>query len=207
MNTQFKDYTQQRYEIDQKKFDFIKKKYAYCSSWAVWVDKWDKPKDNMGDLTILDTNKNQDLLKQLKPNIILCGLNISRGDIKYPLANFHDKRPEAMDFKIRYALKDSPYWGAYMTDIIKDFEQKVSGKVTSYLRENRDFEKENVEKFKEEIYDLGVKNPLIIAFGDVTYNILYRNFKNIYKIIKIPHYSHFISKENYRLKVKSILKF
>ena len=34
-----------------------------------------------------------------------------------------------------------------MTDIIKDFEQKVSGKLMKYLRDNKDFEKSNIDKF------------------------------------------------------------
>ena len=46
--------------------------------------------------------------------------------------------------------------GAYMTDIIKDFEQKAPGKMMAYLRNNKRFEKENLELFKTELKDLGV---------------------------------------------------
>ena len=120
--------------ITREKFDFIKDKYAYYASWAIWSDEDEKPKSNIGDLTILDPDSNKNLLSQLNPNVVLLGLNISRGDIKIPFANFHDKRPEATDFKIRFAFRSSPYWGGYMTDIIKDFEQKISGEVISYLR-------------------------------------------------------------------------
>ena len=74
--------------------------------------------------------------------IIFIGLNISR-PIENPLGNFHDPRPMATDFKIRYALKDTPYWGGYMTDIIKDFEEKASGKMMKYLKTDPAFEKEN----------------------------------------------------------------
>ncbi len=113
--------------IDQATFDFIKEKYGYYSSWAVWVDATEKLKDNIGDLRIFDPTFNSGLLQQLNPNVILVGLNVSRGCIKVPLGNFHDPRPEGMDFKLRYALKDSPYWGAYITDIIKDFDELNSG--------------------------------------------------------------------------------
>ena len=138
----------------------------------------------------------------MNPNIILVGLNISRGIIGVPLANFHDARSEAMDFKIRYALSGSPFWGAYMTDIIKDFDQKASGKVMSYLRTNKPFEKENARLFREEINDLGSHNPTIIAFGGDTHTILTRNFTNEYKIFKILHYSYVSSKEKYREEVR-----
>jgi len=193
--------------FNQTKFEFIKKKYGHCASWAIWADEGEKPKDNVGDLSVFDIKNNVELLQQLNPNIILVGLNISRGVIEVPLANFHDARPQAMDFKIRYALRGSPFWGAYMTDIIKDFDQKESGKVMSYLRTDKPFEEESVKVFREEINDLGIDNPTIIAFGRNVHSILTRNFKNEYKVLKIPHYSHFISKEKYREEVKCILEF
>ena len=197
----------QTHIFDQPHFEFIKEKYGYYSSWAIWADGGEKPKDNVGDLSIFDINTNAELLQQLNPNIILVGLNISRGKMKAPLPNFHDARPQAMDFKIRYALRDSPFWGAYMTDIIKDFDQKASGKTMSYLRANKPFESENVRIFREEIKDLGTANPSIIAFGNDAHSVLTRNFNNEHEILKIPHYSHYISKEKYREEVKCILKF
>ena len=192
--------------IDQTKFDFIKEKYGHHASWAIWTDEGVKPKDNVGDLSVFDINNNAGLLQQLNPNTILVGLNISRR-IEIPLANFHDARSQAMDFKIRYALWGSPLWGGYMTDIIKDFEQKASGKVMSYLRTDKPFEEENVKVFREEIYDLGINNPTIIAFGRDAHTVLNRNFKTEYEIFKIPHYSNYSSKENYREEVKCILNF
>jgi len=192
--------------FDQTKFEFIKKKYGHYASWAIWADEGEKPKDNVGDLSVFDIRNNVELLQQLNPNIILVGLNISR-IIEVPLANFHDARSQAMDFKIRYALKGSPFWGAYMTDIIKDLEQKVSGKVMSYLRTDKPFEEKNVKTFREEINDLGIDNPTIIAFGGEAHSVLTRNFKNEYKIFKIPHYSNYRSKEKYREEVKCILEF
>ena len=192
--------------LDQTKFEFIKKKYGHYASWAIWADGGEKPKDNVGNLSVFNIETNAELLQQLNPNIILVGLNISRR-IKLPLGNFHDVRSQAMDFKIRYALRDSPFWGAYMTDIIKDFEQKVSGKMMRYLRTDKPFEEKNVEIFREEIKDLGIDNPTIITFGRDAHSVLSRNFKHEYKISKIPHYSNYSSKEKYREEVKCILEF
>jgi hypothetical protein len=190
--------------IDGKKFEFIKSKYGYCASWAIWSEEGEKPKSNVGDLTILDPQKNIDLFFQLKPNVILVGLNISRGGIEVPFANFHDKRPEATDYKIRHALRGSPFWGGYMTDIIKDFDQNTSGKVISYLRANKSFEKENVNKFHEELEDIGSENPTIIAFGRAAFDILFRNFNHEYRILKVPHYANYTSKEKYREQIQSM---
>jgi hypothetical protein len=193
--------------IDQTKFEFIKKKYGHCASWAIWADAGKKPKDNVGDLNIFDINHNAGLFQQLNPDIIFVGLNISRGRMVNPLANFHDARPVAQDFKIRYALSGSPFWGAYITDIIKDFDQKASGKVMSYLRTNQPFEKENIRLFRQEIDDLGSQNPVLIAFGGDVHTILTRNFTNEYRILKIPHYSNYCSKEKYRVDVGRVLKY
>jgi hypothetical protein len=188
----------------EEKFQFIKHKYGHYASWAVWADEGEKPKDNMGDLSIFDTEKHPGLVMLLKPHIILVGLNIS-GRIERQLGNFHSPKPHANDYKIRYALKNTPFYGAYMTDIIKDFEQKISGKVMTYLRGDKTFEAENVEIFREEISDLGVDQPGIIAFGNDAYKILSNNLSGEYDIGKIPHYSHFISKENYKKEIDTIL--
>ena len=88
---------------------------------------------------------------------------------------------------------------------IKDFEQKVAGKVVSYLRKNKQFEQENVEIFLGELEDLDAGDPTLIAFGNVSHAILERNLGTKYQLYKIPHYSMYISKENYKDKVLSIL--
>ena len=192
--------------ISQNQFNFIKSKYQYWSSWAIWADQGDTPKSNVGNLSVLDPNTNPKLLPTLNPNIALVALNISRGDITLPFGNFHDARSEATDYKIRYATNDTPLWGAYMTDIIKDFEEKISGKVKSYLRENRDFEKENVDFFVQELTDIGATNPTLIAFGNESYDILKRNLNNEFKIHKIPHYANYSSKEKYRMQIKEVME-
>jgi hypothetical protein len=190
--------------ITKQQFNLIKDKYAFCSSWAIWAGEDERPKSNVGDLTVLNPDINQDLLVQLNTEVVLVGLNISRGDIKYPFANFHDSRSVATDFKIRFALRDSPYWGGYMTDIIKDFEQKISGKVISYLKNNKSFEEENVQVFRQELMDIGAEDPLLIAFGNHTYEILNRYLKGEFRILKIPHYANYTNKEKYRDQVKQI---
>ena len=184
--------------ISKAVFDLVKQKYGYWSSWAVWAEVGSSPKSNVGDLSVFDI---PNICESLTPEVIFVGLNISRGAIKEPLANFHDKRTEATDFKIRYAFKNTPYWGGYMTDIIKDFDQKESGKVAKYLKENKLFEDENVEIFRQELVDIESKNPTLIAFGRDTYGILKKNFSNQYEIVKVPHYANYSSKETYRNEV------
>ncbi len=189
--------------MNKKQFDLIKKRYGHYASWAIWAEEGDKPKSNMGDLSIFE---DKNILSHLNPNIILAGLNISKRDeLNRPFENFHG--PLGGAYKIRYAFKNSPYWGGYMTDVIKDFAEKASKKMMNYLKEDKIFEKENINSFLKELEDLESNNPIIIAFGNDAYSVLIRNLKNSYNIKKVPHYSTYMSKEKYREEVKSILKF
>ncbi len=194
--------------ITREKFEFMKSKYGHYSSWAIWKhENPEKPTSNIDDLTVLDPDKNKDLLSKLNPNVVLVALNISRGSVKYRLGNFHDYHPNGTDFKTRFALRGTDLWGGYMTDILKGFDEKESGKVLSYLRKHPAFEKKNIHSFLQEIKDLGTTNPLIVAFGGIVYDILKKNLSNEFKnIIKIPHYAAWqFNKEEYREQVKKIL--
>lgn len=185
-------------------YNIIKQKYGNMSSWAVYADKTeDKEKSGIGDIAFFET-PDQLMLSSLNPNIVFVGLNISQ-KITEVFGNFHSSSSSAQDYKIRHAIKDSIFWGAYMTDIIKDFEQKVSGELMKYLSSHKEFEKENVDKFEEELKDIGSTNPIIIAFGSACYTILKRNFKDKYKIYKATHYSAFITKESLRSELSKIV--
>ena len=184
--------------MNQYDFDKLKSKFGYCSSWAIWSKASDTPKSNVGDLSLFNLDLNKNLLNQINPNIVFVALNFSRETTKEDFANFHDPRSMSQDYKIRYALQDSKLWGGYMTDIIKDYPEKSSNKMMSYLKKDSTIEKDNCKLFLEEMNLLKSKNPKIIAFGNDAYLILTRNFKDKFNIIKVPHYANYISKEKYR---------
>ena len=189
--------------ITGEKFDFIKEKYSHFASWAIWAHEDETPKSNMGDLTVLDPKINKNLLSKLNPNVVLVALNFSKGSITEPFGNFHSDRGTATDYKTRYALRNSPYWGGYMTDIIKDYSEKKSSKLVEFLKTNKVFEQSNVEFFRQELRDIGAEEPTLVAFGNAVYTILKRNMPE-FEIVKIPHYAHYMSKEKYREQVKAI---
>jgi len=184
--------------INQEHYHEIANKYGEFASWAVWAEEGSKPKSNIGDMSIFDLNRNYRLLDLLKPDVIMVGLNFSQSVVNTPFINFHDARPQGQDYKIRFAFRDTEFYGAYMTDIIKDFEEKVSGNVKAYLKINKNFELQNIELFRKEIKDLKCSDPFIIAFGNITYEILKKHFGENYRIHKVMHYSQQISKENYK---------
>jgi hypothetical protein len=133
----------------------------------------------------------------------MVGLNFSVStDARRPFFNFHGKGGGA--FKIRYAFKDSPpYYGAYMTDIIKLQGEVDSKKMMQHLKAHPDVKALSVDKFREELRDLRATAPTILAFGNDTYKLLRENLdKSEYrKLIKLTHYSHRIRKEAYKERV------
>ena len=185
--------------IDAARYDFIKQRHGAYGSWAVWAPPTSTPKSNMGDLTVLDELVNHTLFETLNPGVVMIGLNISR-EFHKPFRNFHDPSPRANDFKIRYAFHDTPFWGAYMTDVIKGFVEPVSGKLLDYLRRHPGFVCTHVNTLRAELLDLGHPKPLILAFGRAVHGLLDENLRaeDFSALVSLTHYSHRISKEAYR---------
>jgi hypothetical protein len=182
--------------VDIQQLENIKQKHGSYASWAVWADASGTPKSNMGDVSRFE---NESVLNFLKNNIVMVGLNLSRPASK-PFLNFHDRNPRANDFKIRYAFKDSAYYGAYMTDIIKFRVEVDSKQVMRYLKEHPERIEENLRIFREELHDLRTTAPVILAFGKDTHKLLSENLsRNEYsKLIRLTHYSQRIGKEAYK---------
>tara|TARA_B100000029_G_C17451235_1_gene915075 strand:- start:162 stop:755 length:594 start_codon:yes stop_codon:yes gene_type:complete len=192
--------------IERDRFTFIREKYGLHASWAVWAEEGDTPKSNMDDVSIFEK---EDVHLELNPEVVLVGLNFgtdisSWNPQKNLFQNFHWKG--GGDFKVRYAVRNTPFWGAYMTDIIKDFPELVSTNVMSYLRKNQSVVDENIVSFKEELQDIGASNPILVGFGNDAYNILRKNLGTDLKIVKALHYAHYISKEKYREHIKQLIE-
>ena len=185
-------------KMDINKYNFIKKKYGKHASWAVWAEEADKPKSNMGDLSVFD---DENILQELNPNIVLVALNFSfSGVVQEDFSNFHSSNARAQDYKTRYAVKNTPFWGAYMTDIIKDYAEKESNKVTTDLRNNPSMVTDNIISFEQELEDIGSNDPLLICFGDDAYDILNKNLGEKYNIEKVTHYSAYHKVNGERLR-------
>ena len=65
----------------------IKTIYGHYARWAVWADAGEKPKDNVGDLSIFENAEKDGLLTPLKADVVLVGLNTSRGAVPSLLGN------------------------------------------------------------------------------------------------------------------------
>ena len=150
--------------IDRTRFDAIRQQHGRYASWAVWAEASKTPKSDIGDLSILDVEANGSLLEIIKGNVIMVGLNIARS-FSEPFRNFHDPSSKANDFKIRYAFTNTKYYGAYMTDIIKNVEMVDSNDLLEHLKASPSLVRQNVEAFREELQSLNSGKPTILAFG------------------------------------------
>lgn len=188
--------------VTLNEYEEIRNKFGNHCSWAVWAPQGDKVTSDTGVIDFF-TTPSQDLLQSLKTDKILVGLNISRGLLKAKYSNFHDGSGRSKDYKLRYALKDTKLWGSYMTDFIKDFEEPNSNLVLKKIKEDN-LIADVVEKFRQEI---NYVNPgaTLYALGAQVFNYLSHNFGNERQVIRLEHYSHFSSKEQYRERVAKVL--
>ncbi len=188
--------------IEEHLYFEIAKNYGKVASWAIWDKAGDKPKSNISNMSIFNLSKNPSTLNTLRTNVVMVGLNFSREvEMTESFLNFHDSNPYAQDYKIRFAFEETIFYGAYMTDIIKDYPMLSSKNVLKYLKDRPDEISRRVDKFREELRFIGSYKPIILAFGRDAFNILNKNLdKSEYsELIQLTHYSHQISKENYRI--------
>lgn len=193
--------------LDRKVYNQMKNSYGDVASWAVWRPAGDTVKSNTDNMDWLNDSG---LLNILNTEFIFVGLNLSstHGDDsqrgKFPWGNFHSGYSRQNDYKLRFALSGTRYWGSYITDLIKEYPEVDSSKVKAYLRENPNVVKNNVAHFEDEISLLG-ENPVLVALGTTTHQLLVTYLGHKHTIAKIMHYSYAIGKENYRKAVLKIL--
>ncbi len=185
--------------IDRNQFELIGRKHGSYASWAVWAAATRGPKSNIDDLSILDVATTPTTLQVLKNDIIMVGLNISRSFVER-FRNFHDPTPSANDFKIRYTFTNTEYYGAYMTDIIKNVEMVNAAELLKHLKAFPSLVHTNVEAFREELRDLGSQRPTILAFGSAAHELIAEHISRheYSSLVRLTHYSHRIGKEKYR---------
>ena len=188
--------------ISRETFDLIKRRHGRYGSWAVWADVTRGPKSNVGDLRVLDPDQNPSLLETLRNDVIMLGLNLSRFQPS-AFANFHDSSPAGQDYKIRYAFAGTTYYGAYMTDLIKGVVMLESNDLVRHLAGRPELVSGSIGTLLDEFHDLGAARPTVIAFGNDTYRLALRHIPSSHyaRMALVTHYSHYISKEEYRRRV------
>ena len=197
--------------ISQEKYDAIKSSpYSPHASWTVWqaIEEYEKPKARMGDLSVFKDSPK--LLQTLHTDIVFVALNSADRDIQpKPFSAFHDTSPYAMDYKMRYAFKDTVLWGAYLTDFFHGLRETDSSKVKVFLATHPDFLRQSIARFNEEMRFIAEdgKKPTLIALGSQVKELLELYVASEYHILELPHYSYSVmTKERYRERALELIK-
>lgn len=194
--------------ITKNTYEVLKEKYGKFSSWAVWDRAGATPASNTGSMNWVDDPR---LLRILNTGFVFVGLNASNthgnqdGEFETAWKNFHSDYRYQKDFKLRFALQDTRYWGSYLTDVIKGHVEVESGKVAKYLKEHPEVAEENTSALEEELSCLG-KRPVLVAIGAKTDEILREYLGDKYPVVPIPHYAAPMGKETYRERVLTALE-
>jgi len=136
--------------LAQGVLDKLAKKYGMYSSWAVWNPA------NPADARIIAANQNC-----LNASVVMIGLNVSR-PIQTPWQNFHGADHAR---KLMFAFNDSPYRGAYMTDIIKGEVESRAVRLLARLRNERIDLRTHIDAFRTEILDVGAREDSLSSYS------------------------------------------
>jgi hypothetical protein len=160
----------------QSLFDDLAEKYGMYSSWAIWNSA------NPPDTRIIAEHQSC-----LKTSVVMIGLNVSR-PIPTPWRNFHGSDHAR---KLMFAFNNSPYRGAYMTDIIKGEVEANAGGLLARIRNGSIDVQKHINAFRAEMLDVGVhEHSLFILFGRSVAQFFTRHLARVYpNHVSCAHYS------------------
>ena len=174
--------------IDKDTYERMKRFSDLGGSWAIWEmpKKGEGVKSNVGSMSIFNQ---PDIHERLNSDYVFVGLNGARHDSSnvFYWRNFHstdNKRQQ--DYKLRYALYGTKYWGSYMTDAIKCLKETDSSKVRLAIDE----EIVHDETLRGKLDALG-GDTVLVGMGIKSYAFLKRHFGGTRKFVQIMHYSYY----------------
>lgn len=187
--------------VNTEVLTIIENEYGLTSSWAIWAPPsngdW-STKDSVGDLTPLHDIRR--LQEQVNDEYIFVGLNPAEHNhsdaAKQVWGNFHsDDLRRAQDYKLRYALRDTPYWGSFMTDVYSGI---VDTNANSAVKKATSTDTEQSIKDILRIRDLLGGKSTVVAMGSKAYAILKKTLPSDVCLKRITHYSSYVGLEKYR---------
>jgi len=186
--------------ITRERFERVRRDWGNVGSWAVWADARDGHgvKDGVGDLSVLDPDLDDGVLDTLQPDVVMLGINGSGAPTPVPFSHFHDPSPRANHFKLRHAYRGTPFWGAYLTDAFKGIESYGAKRTIAFLRAHPLLVREQLARLDDELAAAGSDDPLVIVFGADVFALLREHWHADARMVRVPHYAHYLSKEDYR---------
>ena len=94
--------------MELKKFEFLKSKYGYCSSWAIWQNVGDTPKSNIGDFleatqnpSSTADNTNDEEGRVVHQQTAMSGIAVYSASSRLPESRFIRARQQAAAVRFR----------------------------------------------------------------------------------------------------------
>lgn len=195
----------------------------FYSSWALYelseqdIRKY-IPKGNLhlptGDLSFPD-DSDEVLSEKINTDVIMYALNASPRGINKggPWLNFHDIRPKSHDSRLLFELLDTKFWGAYMSDLFKDFTKPSETlDVDKFISDmNSDEDNEAKRNLKILQFEIDTINPrIIILYHEKSEDAFNKMIKA--GLIKIPdncqtvYRPHYSRGDGYEKRSKALVK-
>ena len=156
----------------------LAKKYGMYSSWAIWNPA------NPANAGIIAEHHGW-----LNASVVMVALNVSRW-IPNTWQNFHSTDHAR---KLMFAFNDSPYRGAYMTDIIKGEVEAKAGRLLERIGAGSIDVRKHIDAFRAEMFDVGAdEHSLFILFGNDVAQFFKTHLALIYpNHVSCAHYSNY----------------
>lgn len=171
--------------MNKEQYEILKEKFGHIASFTIWSSPIHGEKSNTSNLELLEK---EDLNSYIQTSYVFVdyksstGYNQRRDGKNIAWMNFHSDKARQNDYKLRYALKDTPLWASYITPLCKEHSME-----------------ENLRILTEELSYF--ENPTLIALGGNVYKELRSHFQDQYKIIVIKHPSFEIKLDEYRQEI------
>lgn len=186
--------------ITSEVYEELKEKFGPTASWTVWEEpaneNW-KSKDSISEMTPFKDPV--ELSGILNDNYIFVGFNPAQHDTDHIASdweNFHsgDAR-RSQDYKLRYALRDTPFWGSFITDIYPEIiDTDLSSAKRKINKKATDKSISNILSARKILGDKAV----IVAVGRAAYDVLKDKLPDNIVLKKILHYSSYVNIDKYR---------
>jgi hypothetical protein len=161
--------------------------YARHASWAIWSWPASTTRGQWAWVKDLDPLRRADS-GALRADIVVIALNpATRGTIPADWAAFHDS---ANDGRLALALHGTGAEGAYMTDLVNDWNQSVSSTVSAVLAKDPRLAAHHVGRLHTELSDLGTSPKVLVCCGGVVYKHVRAHWPDCRdRISGITHYA------------------
>lgn len=187
--------------INRGTFAALGKGYGTVASWAVWAEpKGRRAGEWVSDLSALDPGLLHDRAVMIALN---SGVREKERD-RPTWGMFHD--PVGRDFMLADAVRDTPFWGCYLTDFFKGLPTRDGSGLRALLRTQPGLEQAAGDDLRRELAVLTRTKPLLVCLGRQVAPYVTAHFGETHRIAVVSHYSRAMTKVSYRAEFETLVR-